>query len=86
MSKQKRAGKIFVDYLRNDFSSTAIVPFSLRARKGAPVAAPITWRELTKTSAGNTFTYANYKKLLTAKTRKVIEEFFASRQKLRLPR
>ena len=46
MSKAKRKGKIFIDYLRNQRGSTAIMPFSARARSGAPVAAPVSWTEL----------------------------------------
>lgn len=47
ISKAKRKGKIFIDYLRNQRGSTAVMPYSARARAGAPVAAPITWDELT---------------------------------------
>ena len=46
MSKAKRKGRIFIDYLRNGYGSTAIMPYSARARAGAPVAAPVTWSEL----------------------------------------
>jgi bifunctional non-homologous end joining protein LigD len=46
MSKAKRRGKIFVDYLRNQRGATAIAPFSSRARKGAPIAWPISWAQL----------------------------------------
>lgn len=46
MSKAKRKGRIFIDYLRNERGSTAIAPYSPRARKGAPVAWPVTWPEL----------------------------------------
>lgn len=46
MSKAKRKGRIFIDWLRNQRGSTAIMPYSARARSGAPVAAPITWSEL----------------------------------------
>jgi bifunctional non-homologous end joining protein LigD len=46
MSKQKRAGKIFVDYLRNGRGATFIAPYSTRARPGAPVATPLAWDEL----------------------------------------
>jgi bifunctional non-homologous end joining protein LigD len=46
MSKAKRKGKIFIDWLRNQRGSTAVVPFSARAREGAPVAVPIEWGEL----------------------------------------
>ena len=48
MSKAKRRGKIFVDYLRNQRGATAISPFSTRARKGAPVAVPVSWDKLTR--------------------------------------
>jgi bifunctional non-homologous end joining protein LigD len=48
MSKTKRRGKIFVDYLRNQRGATAIAPFSSRARKGAPVAWPISWQQLAR--------------------------------------
>jgi len=46
MSKAKRKGKIFIDYLRNQRGSTAIMPYSARARPGAPVAVPVSWDEL----------------------------------------
>ena len=46
MSKVKRTGKIFIDYLRNDAEATAIGAYSPRARPGAPVALPIEWDEL----------------------------------------
>ena len=48
MSKAKRRGRIFVDYLRNQRGATAIAPFSSRARKGAPAAWPISWAALGK--------------------------------------
>ena len=45
-AKAKREGRIFIDWLRNQRGSTAIMPYSARARAGAPVAAPVSWTEL----------------------------------------
>lgn len=46
ISKAERAGRIFIDYLRNDATSTAVGPYSTRSRPGAPVAMPLDWGEL----------------------------------------
>lgn len=46
MSKARRKGRMFLDYLRNGQGSTAICPWSTRARAGATVAVPVTWQEL----------------------------------------
>lgn len=44
--KNKRTGRIFLDVLRNSYGATAVAPYAIRARPGAPVATPIDWREL----------------------------------------
>lgn len=46
ISKADRVGRIFIDYLRNDPTSTAVAPYSTRSRKGAPVAMPIRWEQV----------------------------------------
>jgi bifunctional non-homologous end joining protein LigD len=46
MSKAKRTGKIFLDYLRNDQFSTAVAPLSPRGRPHAPVSMPVTWPQV----------------------------------------
>jgi bifunctional non-homologous end joining protein LigD len=59
MSKAARVGKIYVDYLRNGRGASAIVPYSTRARSGAPVAMPVAWEELRRLEAANQFTIQN---------------------------
>jgi len=56
MSKAKRAGKIFIDYFRNDYTATAIADYAVRARPGAPVAVPLEWKELKNVKAADQFT------------------------------
>ncbi len=56
MSKAKRGGKIFLDYLRNDRMATAIGVWSPRARPGATIATPVGWKDLRKGFDASAFT------------------------------
>ena len=55
MSKAKRKDRIFIDWLRNQRGSTAILPYSARARTGAPVAVPLAWEELSEMKDAHPF-------------------------------
>jgi bifunctional non-homologous end joining protein LigD len=46
--KSKREGKVFIDYLRNNYGQTAVAPYSVRLKSGAPIATPIFWSDLHK--------------------------------------
>ena len=62
--KVERKGRIFLDWLRNQRGATAVMPFSARAREGAPVAAPIAWEELDRYKSGGHFTIRDADELL----------------------
>jgi bifunctional non-homologous end joining protein LigD len=59
MTKSKRKGKIYIDYLRNTRTATAVCAFSTRARANAPVSVPVHWRELATDVRGEYFTIRN---------------------------
>ncbi len=46
MRKEKREGKIFIDYFRNKKGATSVCPYSIRLKDNAPVSCPISWKEL----------------------------------------
>ncbi len=64
MSKAKRKGKIFIDYLRNQRGSTAVLPYSVRARENAPVAVPIGWDALADARTAGAWTIKDAEALL----------------------
>ena len=54
-TKERRKGRIYLDYLRNGRGASAVASYSLRARTTFPVATPIAWEELRKLPGGAAF-------------------------------
>jgi bifunctional non-homologous end joining protein LigD len=48
--KQKREGRLFIDVNRNAYAQTAVAPYSVRARAGAPIAMPVAWSDIKRDS------------------------------------
>ncbi len=80
--KNQRKGRIFLDWLRNQRGATAVMPYSARARDGAPVAAPIAWEELDKFGSGAAFTIRDAEELIDRAGSKLLAGWGQARQKL----
>ena len=76
-SKARRKGKIFIDWLRNRWTATAILPWSLRARPQATVAVPVSWKELETIAGADSFKIAD-----AAARRDPWRGFFSTRQRI----
>lgn len=82
MTKARRKGRIFVDYLRNGRGATAVAAYSTRARKGAAVSVPLTWSELETGIRANHFSIDNLRQRLSHRRRDAWAGFFELKQKL----
>ncbi|HEV7800350.1 MAG TPA: DNA ligase D, partial [Burkholderiales bacterium] len=82
MSKSKRQGKIFIDYLRNAEGATAISAYSLRARENAPVATPIAWSELEQDIRRDYFNVKNVPERLSKLKKDPWADFFELKQSI----
>ena len=81
MSKAARKGRIFVDYLRNERGSTAVAPYSPRARSGAAVALPLSWNDL-KLPKHPVFQVANFAEWKHTLNRNPWKDFLRTHQRL----
>ena len=84
LPKPQRRGRIFLDFLRNQRTATAIQPYSARARAGMPVAAPVGWDELQEIGRADAFTIADVEQLLKRAKGRKLKSWGAGAQ--RLPR
>ena len=80
--KAQRKGRIFLDWLRNQRGATAVLPYSARARDGAPVAAPIDWAELDDFAGANAFTIRDADRLLERAASKALAGWGRATQSL----
>jgi bifunctional non-homologous end joining protein LigD len=79
-SKVKRAGKIYLDYLRNERGATAIASYSTRARPGATVATPLSWDELSGSWRPDRFNTRTVPERLETMKQDPWQGFFEARQ------
>jgi hypothetical protein len=59
LPKEKRKGRLFLDYLRNSYGATGVAPYGVRAKNGAPVATPIDWKELDEIDSSQAYNIRN---------------------------
>ena len=81
MTKARRVGRIYIDYLRNRRGSTSICAYSTRAKPEAPVSVPLHWDELADTRRPD-FTVANVPARLRALRQDPWKGYEAVRQQL----
>ncbi|HEY3421798.1 MAG TPA: non-homologous end-joining DNA ligase [Methanocellaceae archaeon] len=57
--KEKRQGRLFLDYMRNSYGQTSVAPYSVRSISGAPVATPIRWEDLDRVETSQKYNIKN---------------------------
>jgi bifunctional non-homologous end joining protein LigD len=82
MSKAKRTGRVFVDYLRNSETASAVSAYSARARKEAGVSTPLDWDELGRADIRGKFTLQTVPKRLAKLTLDPWAEYGSTRQSI----
>ena len=82
LPKKERRGRIFLDFLRNQRTATAVMPYSARARPGMPVATPVTWDELPDIDRSDALTIGNVEELLKRAQNKELKNWGRAIQSL----
>ncbi len=82
ISKAERPGRIFVDYLRNSQTASAVAAYSARARPGAYVSMPLAWSELKKADLRTKFTLRSALARLKRQKADPWKGYWSTRQKI----
>jgi len=67
LSREKRGHRLFIDYTRNAFGQTKVAPYTVRAKRGAPVATPVEWDELDHIDSSQAYNIRNVLKRVEKK-------------------
>lgn len=73
---------IFIDYLRNGYGATSVVPYSLRARPYSAVALPLSWEELRRVKGSQDLTLPRALKKIKSRKKEPWEGMLKLRQKI----
>jgi bifunctional non-homologous end joining protein LigD len=84
-AKAGRADKILIDYLRNNRTNTSVAAYSTRARAGAAVSVPLTWKELSPSLNAAAFTVVTIPKRLATRRADSWADYWTTKQKLTRP-
>jgi bifunctional non-homologous end joining protein LigD len=80
MSKTKRKGKLFIDYLRNARGATSVAAYSTRNLPGAPVSTPVAWDEVTAQLKADSYNICNIRHRLAGLEKDPWAGYFSVRQ------
>ncbi len=84
MTKAKRKGKIYLDYLRNQRGATSVAAYSIRSRVHAPVSVPLAWDELSSNFKDNFYTLRTVGERLRKLKKDPWQDFFKVKQQLKI--
>lgn len=84
MTKTRRSGKIYIDFLRNAPEATAVAAYSTRALSAAPISTPISWDELSDGVHSNEFTIINMEERLSRLKHDPWKDFLVVNQRISL--
>jgi bifunctional non-homologous end joining protein LigD len=82
LPKAERRNRIFLDFLRNQRTATAIMPYSVRARAGMPVATPVGWKELEGIERPDVFSVGDVETLIKRSKSRALRDWGRAEQQL----